>query len=244
MTRGRFGAAMVAVALLIGGVVWFWWSRSATAAGCSASAPRDVGAPVANSLVVAEQGLSKVGPWTFTVGAIVANRATGPAAYRATVTFRLVDAAGREVAALAPRSVPVVLPGAGLPVGAVMDVRPEQGGAVARVDAVVGSGRWVKVERYNPLFHRYDVLAESDGPSPPDFLMPANLATVPCRGLSATGGAIVYRDAGGAIVGGEAVAYNGEYCAGTHAGDRVAGRHVPDGIEARRTQIAVYCDVG
>ncbi|MEU7868192.1 hypothetical protein [Dactylosporangium sp. NPDC049140] len=247
MTRGRFTLlipALLLAALLLTGA-YRWWAHPASA-GCSGAGPRAVGAavPVQGGLAVAEQGFSRVGGWSFSAGALVVDRSPEWAAYRTTVSLRLLDSSGGVVVALPERTLPMVLPGSRLPVGAVIEVAPDRAASVAGFSLAFGTTHWVRPEPWNPLFRRFDVLPEPDGPGAPDFLLPANMGPVACEGLSPAGAALVYRNGAGAVIGGEGVAYSGEYCAGTHAGDTVTAAHMPPTTDPPRTEIAIYCDVG
>jgi hypothetical protein len=234
---------IIAAMLLIG--AHQWWAHSASAR-CSGTGPRAVGTavPVQDGLTVAEQGFSRIGGWSFSAGALVADRSPEWAAYRTTVSLRLLDFSGGVVVALPERLLPMVLPGARLPVGAVIDVPPDRAAAVTGFSLAFGTTHWVRPEPRNPLFRRFDVLPEPAGPGPPDFLLPANAGPAPCEGLSPTGAALVYRNGAGTVIGGEAVPYSGEYCAGTHAGDTVTAKHLPPTTDPPRTEIVIYCDVG
>ncbi|WP_433053325.1 hypothetical protein [Dactylosporangium sp. CS-033363] len=246
MTRGRFTVLVLTVALVLvlSGSAARHWSADDGGGGssCSARPPQGLGneVPVQDGLAVAESGTSRLGASTFSVGALVANRSPAWAAYRTSMSVRLLDAGGGVVADLPSSTLPMVLPGAALPVGATLAVPPERVSLVARAEVVLSTTHWVAVEPENRLFQRFDGAPESDG----DFLLPANLGEVRCTGLSATGAALVYRDASGRVVGGEFVPYSGEYCAGSHAGEMLSPRDVPETADPPRTTMAVYCDVG
>jgi hypothetical protein len=231
-------------------------SPAPSAWSCAPAAPPSpavVPAPAGDGLVVAEQGFSRVEPWSFSLGAIVSN-ATARAAYRTTVALRLLDPAGGVVLALPPRTLPMVLPGERLPVGVAVDLPADRAAAVARLAVELGTTHWVDAEADNRLFRRYDTVGETDAPNPApsedadrarrrDFHLPADMGAHPCEGLSATSAALVFRDAAGTLIGGEAVAYSGEYCAGSHFGDTLSAKYVPRETDLKRTQIAVYCEV-
>ncbi|WP_433211723.1 hypothetical protein ACQP00_51065 [Dactylosporangium sp. CS-047395] len=242
MTRGRFTVLVLAVALVLvlsGSAARHFGTEDGS---CSARLPQRLGnpIPVQDGLAVAELGTSRVGASAFSVGALVANRSPTWAAYRTSMSVRLLDASGGVVADLPSSTLPMVLPGAALPVGATIGVPPDRVPLVARAEVVLSTTHWVTVEPENRLFQRFDGVPESDG----DFLLPANMGEVQCSGLSATGAVLVYRDASGRVVGGESVLYSGEYCAGSHFGESLSPRNVPETADPPRTTMAVYCDVG
>ncbi|MFB9412860.1 hypothetical protein [Dactylosporangium matsuzakiense] len=212
-----------------------------------AARPAHVGPalPVGDGLTAAELGFSRVDRWSFSIGAIVANPSSR-AAYRTTVTLRLLDAAGLAVLALPTQTLPVVLPGSRLPVGASIDLPAEVAPAVARVSVELGTTHWVDSEPDNRLFIHYDTVAETDHPDDrarnAEFRLPANMGSGPCRGLSSGSATLVYRNPAGAVIGGETVAYAGDYCAGSHFGEVVSAAYVPLEADRAGTLIAVYCD--
>jgi hypothetical protein len=236
-----------------------WWPVSEPDTHCDrADAPAQVGeaVPVGDKLVVVEQGFSAVGPWAMSLGAVVANR-SNRAAYRTTVTLRLLDSGGGLIVALPEQVVPVILPGERLPVGgAVDDVPGDPPAVVARFSVEFGTTHWVRVEGRNRLFRRYDGIGwteasnaapdrqrgEEEGGSQSFWLGP-NMENRPCSGLSADTAALVYRNTAGTVIGGEVVRHTGAYCDGAHHGDSVSGVHVPRATDLHRTQVAVYCDV-
>jgi hypothetical protein len=208
--------------------------------GAVASAP--------GAVVVAEQGFSWAEPWAISIGAVVVNTSKR-VAYRTSIAFHLVDASGQTVMAVGPlMEVPVILPGRRVPVGVAVDLPLGEGRDVARVAVTVGETRWARVDDGNRLFQPVEpvvvVLASpSAGASAMNARIPSGSNAVPCGGLVERGIGFVYRDAGGAIVGGGGAEYYGSQCGGSHHGAELRLTLVPPRADLARIQVSVYCDV-
>jgi hypothetical protein len=240
----------VIVALILMAVLWAaGLKRGFATTPCDPVRAPKAGAvaSAAGVVVVAEQGFSWVEPWVISIGAVVVNQSK-QAAYRTIITFKLVGPDGEEVLAVEPpEEVPVILPGRRVPIGAAWVLPAEQARDVARVAVSVGGTRWVRVDDGNRLFRpveRAVVVRESPsaGATAMQAGVPPDLSYY-CAGLDERGIGLVYRDAGGAIVGGGGGAYYGSHCGGSHHGASLRLAFVPPRADLARTQLSIYCDI-
>ncbi|GAA0708568.1 hypothetical protein Drose_13135 [Dactylosporangium roseum] len=203
------------------------------------------------NLSVSEQGFSPTAGRIVSIGGIVVNNSK-QAAYRTRVTFRVVGADGTSLvrpqsAQLLHQEIPVVLPGERVAVGAGVSMDPDAVRSIARVEIELGGTRSVPADPANPLFRPLTVTLA--GPTTSTAGASAGslhfgVTASGCTGLVERGVGIVYRDAGGTIVGGalNAGAAKGR-CAGTGGPQTVTVTDVPPTAELSKTRISVYCDV-
>ena len=210
------------VVLVVLGAAAVAWSLTrppgATGVNCPPARPPKAGSPVpADGLSVTEQAHVRLPGHADTVslGAMIANN-TDKVAYRTEVTLRLVDAAGANSLWSEARTIPVIPPHGQAAVGAY--ARAPGGAAGLKVE--LSRTRWALADGQNLLFTPMGRAASTvwsltSSPSPesgvalePGFGAKASFSG-PCRGLAAAGGAIVFRDGGGFIVGGYGYARSG-----------------------------------
>jgi hypothetical protein len=266
---------VVVVAVLLGvGIVVLSGGRLSLGDTASCDIPDSVGGGTESSATgggirVVEQGLSQsTVDGSVSVGAVLAN--TGrEVAYRTRVTFELLDATGRPVGApdRTVVEVPVLLPGQRIGVGS--DEHPAAGARVASVRVVPGTTRWVPRDAvgasFTPVTATYLRTVRPDPAAPSTVDVHYTAASANCRPLDEREAAVVFRDGGGAIVGGALVSPGALTVFRDSHGVVIGGeRHAPDGgscdqgrretwviplapapaaTDAARTRVYAYCDL-
>ncbi|MFG2043388.1 hypothetical protein [Dactylosporangium sp. NPDC048998] len=244
------GAAVVACVLLAAFGLTELKRGSATSDCLPARAPKTgPAAPAEGGLVVAEQGFSKFHPWSYSLGAVVANNSP-KAAYRTRFTLRMRDADGLPLWSGESEEIPLIMPGQRLAVGLGVNVPVEGAFPATGMSVELGETHWVPVDRGNLLFQSFDARA---GATPGNTTNPAEmyLWVAPsgdneshCGGLTEKGAGVVFRGADGAIIGGASGGTrNGSYCVGSHFEEGLGTFAVPPGADLTRTQVSIYCDV-
>lgn len=255
--RARWRPA-VAAGLLLAGCVLSGCDRDDPPAPSCTGRPAGgtgVTAPVTGSapLRVVERGTSPTGP-TVSIGVVVEN--PGPlVAYRTVITFRPLDAGGRDATApnsgeLLRQEIPVILPGQRVGAGAWVYVREEAPGApvpVASVDIEVTDTRWWPADNDTHAFapvtaevRRVDRSSVESSTATVRYDVDSGY----CDSTSPRGVATVFRDTGGAVVGGSFTAdRDRSRCRpGRHDETVEVFRSMPDRADPGRTSAHPYCD--
>ncbi|MEV8510776.1 hypothetical protein [Dactylosporangium sp. NPDC051484] len=244
------GAAVVACVLLAALGLTELKRGSATSGCLPAHAPKTgPAAPAEGGLVVAEQGFSKSHPWSYSLGAVVADNSP-QAAYRTRFTLRILDADGLPLWSGQSGEIPLIMPGQRLAVGAGVDIPVEGPFPAARMSVELGETHWVAVDHSNMLFQTFDTRAQAkpaNTTNPAEthlWLPPSGDNESHCGGLVEKGAGVVFRSADGTIVGGVSGGNrDGSYCVGSHFEEGLGTFAVPAGTDLTRTQVSVYCDV-
>lgn len=228
---------------------------------CRLINPFSVGTPAAGSsgIHIVEQGYTIVpsSATTVSMGSIVANT-TDQVAYRTRVMFDVLDDEGRSVVHDWHRSrlvqeVPVILPGTRVAVGAAValtEAAQADRDSVARISIVPAVTRWL------PPGDGNNGLAPVTGKPVPggsrrdhdgSGFIRYTTESANCAPLLSRGTSLVFRDAGGTIVGGNIDAnwawHACEPGTATYVQSADAGlRAVPASADLDRTEVTVYCD--
>ncbi|MFC7616594.1 hypothetical protein ACFQV2_27180 [Actinokineospora soli] len=169
-------------------------------------------APDGGGLEVVEQGFTQTGD-AVSIGAVVHNTSAHPA-YRTRVQIRLYDAKRMWLPEERPGEVrrvmeiPVVMPGQRVGIGNDAHPAPLYGGGKAVVrsfDVELTTTTWLEPDALGGLVpvSAREVRAEHPSPASDDVVSAHyRERSANCRTLAARGAAVVYRDAGGRIVGG------------------------------------------
>jgi hypothetical protein len=242
---------VLAVGLLVAGSVLSGCDREASPPSCVGRPTGGTGitapAVAPEPLRVVERGTSPTGP-TVSIGVVIEN--PGPhVAYRTVVTFRPLDAGGRDATApgsgeLLRQVIPVILPGQRVGAGAWTYVGE---GAVASVDVELTGTQWWPAA--NDRYGFATVTADVDRVDRSS--VESTTATVHydadsgyCAPTSPRGVATVFRDAGGSVVGGSfSVDRDPARCRpGRHGETAEVFRSMPDRADPARTSAHPYCD--
>ena len=180
--------------------------------GATATGPAQ--APGAGGVRVVEEGFTQRPPWPaetgITVGAMVQNT-SDLVAYGTTATFRLLDAKGTDIGS--PDDglwrvvrIPVIMPGDRVPVGTGLRVDVRLGfyrdsvPRVASVEIRLKVAQWWAPE--NSVVRFSAVRANNVVLDPPPTEVSFSAVSPYCDPLAVRGGAVVYRDRTGRILGG------------------------------------------
>ena len=218
------------------------------------------GAPVGRSagLTLVEQGHTRI-PSTETVvsmGAVLQNT-TDKVAYRTRVKFDVQDAAGTTVVwenqqNFMVQEIPVILPGAKVAVGdalALTQSARQDPGAVAKVSITPTVSQWLGAgDGNNGLGTVTTKVAAGKGQRDADgsgsVVFTANSAN--CAPMASRGTSMIFRDAGGKLVGGSLSTKPASgACQPGASGEDNAGstlRSIPATADLDKTEVTAYCD--
>jgi hypothetical protein len=201
------GAVLVAtggVVLVKGGLPWRQTgpcdiARSVVGGSVSSAA--------GGGIRVVEQGFTvSTRDGSASLGAVLAN--TGhQVAYRTRIVLRLLDARHRSVAGTSPivQDIPIMLPGQRVGLGGTAPLAVDTTAASFQLE--LGTARWVPRDALGSDFS--PVIATAPRTIRPDPTLPTTVdvhyteVSTNCQPLIDGGAAVVYRDASGAIVGGD-----------------------------------------
>ena len=194
-----------------------------------------------SALRVAESGFTQLGPnrMVVSIGAVLEN-AGDQVAYRTLVKFELTGptsvSPGSDLFLV--QEIPVILPKQKLPIGAWAYTDAE----VTAIKVKVGPVTWLPRDgRFAEVTTAFESLTRTES-NPDSASVSYKVTSGYCRPLTMRGVAVVFRDAGGKIVGGS-LELSGEFCPpGVSAQRMSALRSTPAGIEESKTQATAYCD--
>jgi hypothetical protein len=253
--HGPIGTALGVVLLVLGAAACDIAGARSAPACVLPSPPFGAADPV--ELKVVEQGFTQVGPppYKVSMGAVVENNGTR-VAYRTRIVFRARDARGGDAVTPAARprlvqEVPIIRPGERVAVGTAVAVRAAglSGAAPARVTRMsVEANATQRLEPSGIAALTTDVTTgrsgrAGDGSTSVDY----NVTSLWCGDLVSRGTSVVFRNAGGAIVGGDLVNVTaGGGCRPGRSGQQAvtSEKSVPAQADLDRTQVTQYCDLG
>jgi len=245
-------AAVVGAAVLVGlGVAGaLRWISPGRGCDIPASLADQAGAPPSaapggGEIQVLEQGFTANINGGVSVGAILTNTSRS-VAYQLHISYRLVDASSRPLQAADPAEViPILLPGQRIGVGEF--IPSAAANRVSGFQVVLGDPQWrsmsVLGKDFTTVAGTYQQLTHD---ATPVATLSFTEKSANCRDLAASTVAVVFRNAGGAIVGGATEFPQGggsESCAQGSSTVRVQGLVRPPTTQDARTQVYPYCDV-
>lgn len=228
-----------------------------------APASTAAGDTVPSGVQVVETGYSTVGP-NASMGTLIRNE-TGKVAYRTLVTFDAVDATGRTVIHETARIwqtqvVPIIRPGGSVAVGTAVLLDQNSDRSLKSIDSIkvtVKADRWLEPGDGNiglgpvtaGVIGGSGQRAELGKASLQFTTESANCATTDRgreTGMASRGISLVFRDASGAIVGGDLdISPRHDTCLpGSRTDERFGSLQpaVPSRADLDKTSISVYCD--
>nr|MDT0657601.1 hypothetical protein [Micromonospora sp. DSM 115978] len=257
--------ATVAVALLVSITLWFRWgddpSRQSPSCLSPVGQPAGAAAPASDApggggLSVTEKGFTQVGPdgQTVSLGALLENT-SARIAYRTRISFRVIDAGGASAVpansgTFLVQEIPVILPGERVGAGSWTYVRDDPSGRPVTVSAFevdIGATTWLPSEENPDSFapvgaqHRR---TERSSVEPQTGTVEYQVASPYCQALTSRGVAVVFRDAGGSMIGGSFELDNPRLRCQPGASTESAGvaRSLPPNADHGQTAIYPYCD--
>jgi hypothetical protein len=275
MSRAQL-LVLIAVVVLLGGAAVYAvggrlpWIASSSACDIPESVTGEQ-APAAGIRVV-EQGFSQSAvDGSVSLGALLENTATS-VAYRTRVTFRLFDATHQSLPEAAPSpagltaEIPIMLPGQRI--GVADDTHPAGNAKVASFAVEPGTTTWISREtlgRFAPVTATYLRTGRPNPNSNQSIAVYYRESSTNCRSLNNKNAAALFRDAGGAIVGGALVSPGGLFVFRDDRGQAVGGEQTlpsspsceqgeretwlvplvpaPATAADARTEIYPYCDL-
>jgi hypothetical protein len=258
----RAGSLLAAGLLLLGASACGADGDNPDGPGCKLPAmpSASAGGGDAGPLKVVEQGFSQVGPEPSDVsmGAVVENSGTH-VAYRVRVTFQALDAQGgdaiaRGSSAFLVQEVPIIRPGARAAVGTSVSARSEDpvvkpSVKAAKISVTALATRWLAPDAAGAPFADITTKVTAgrtargkDGSAKIDYQVTSGY----CGELVSRGVSLVFRDAGGAVVGGFLA--NNPTPTGCAVGTSTqqvsaADKSVPEKADLDRTEVTQYCDL-
>lgn len=256
--RGRVTVAMIGVAVAGLLVACDGAGEGSSSPSCVAVPSAPTGgtagsggqAPGGGGLRVVEEGHSNVSRSTASFGAIVENT-SDLVAYRARITFRPLDANGRSAVIegsgeLLAQEIPIILPGQRIGVGSSTYVAEErsQPVTVARVEIEFGAVRWLPEGKNFSIITARHLRTERSRDEADTGSVHYVAESRYCGGLFTRGVVTVFRDSGGAVVGGSIYRDSSrERCQPGSTEEHVmAFRSIPREIDDTKTVTYPYCD--
>ncbi|GAB3138995.1 hypothetical protein [Amycolatopsis sp. NPDC004378] len=264
MTRRKLLVVAAVVVVAAGGVTAVVLSaRGEPAAGpCDIPASvREAPVPVTGGIEVEDKGVSTAG--LVSMGAVLRN--TGDRiAYRTRVTLKVVVSVdglppGPVQGPLMTMEIPVLMPGQRVGVGRPL-IGVSATNRVVSADVEVGTTTWLPagaLGAFSPVTDTYESTTRATASVPADVVRYTE-RSANCRALAGRRTAVVFRDAGGKIVGGGLLPPDGK---GNPAGSPqpapaspscspgerstwvVPLQNIPPGTDDKRTELFSYCDL-